>query len=232
MSFFRYIKTLLRPKTPQERKIAQLIGFYPINMDWFDQAFTHKSVKGSRHHNERLEYLGDAIFGSVVAEYVFKKFPNKEEGFLTQTRSKMVSRKTLNQLALDIHLDRFLKHQVGSHRSIYGNALEALIGAIFLDQGYQITSHFIETQLIDPYLNLDLMVKEVNSYKGKLLEWGQAHKINIEFKRLSSFGKDHEKSYEIAVLVDQKTKGKAIGSSVKRAEEMAAKKAYEDLIKS
>jgi len=232
MSIFHYIKNRIRPKTSQERKIAQIIGFYPNNMEWFDQAFTHKSVKGSRHHNERLEYLGDAIFGSVVAEYLFKKYPRKEEGFLTQTRSKIVSRKTLNRLALDIHLDKILKHQVGHNRSIYGNALEALIGAIFLDQGYRFTANFIETNLINPFLNLDLLLREVNSYKGKLLEWGQAHKINIEFKRLSSFGKDHEKSYEIAVLVNQKTKGKAIGSSVKRAEELASKKAYEELINS
>ena len=124
-------------------------------------------------HNERLEFLGDAIFGSVVADLVFRGFPHENEGFLTQTRSKIVSRKTLNTIAIKINLNTVLKHQVSSNRSIFGNALEALIGAIFLDRGYSFTAEFIEQKLIRPHLDIHQLVKEVSSHKGKLLEWGQ-----------------------------------------------------------
>jgi ribonuclease-3 len=201
MTLLRFIKQTFSSKTPQEKQLFKILGFYPRDIKLYQEALTHKSVRGRLVHNERLEFLGDAIFGSVVADLVFRDFPHENEGFLTQTRSKIISRKTLNTIAIKINLNTVLKHQVSSNRSIFGNALEALIGAIFLD-------------------------------KGKLLEWGQAHKKQIVFRLVSSYGKDHEKSYEVMVMVGQKKYAEAIGTSIKRAEELAAKKAYKELINS
>lgn len=232
MKFVNYIKNQLKSKTPYEKKLYNVIGFYPSDIGLFHEALTHRSIKKRQKHNERLEYLGDAILGSVVAEMLYKAFPEQDEGFLTQTRSKIVSRKTLNKLALDIELNTLLKHQVSSNRSIYGNALEALIGAMFLDKGYGFTAKFIDERLIKPYINLDELVKKVVSYKGKILEWGQANKKQIAFRLIGSYGKDHEKTYEVILSVEGTNKGQAIGTSIKRAEELASKAAYIDLTRS
>ena len=123
----------------------------------------------------------------MVAEYVFKEYPLANEGFLTQTRSKIVSRNTLNDLAIKINLDTVLKHNVSSNRSIFGNALEALIGAVFLDKGYVFTSKYIRNSLIKNHLNITRLVEEVSSHKSTLLEWGQSQKKEVVFKILSSF---------------------------------------------
>jgi ribonuclease-3 len=232
MILFHFVKQFLSPKTPQEKQLFRILGFYPRDIKLYQEALTHKSVRGRLVHNERLEFLGDAIFGSVVADLVFREFPQENEGFLTQTRSKIVSRKTLNTIAIKINLNSVLNHQVSSNRSIFGNALEALIGAIFLDKGYLFTADYIEQKLIRPHLDIHQLAKEVSSHKSKLLEWGQAHKKQVQFKLISSYGKDHEKSYEVMVLVGQKKYAEAIGTSIKRAEELAAKRAYKELIHS
>ena len=232
MDLFRFFKQTFISKTPQEKQLFKILGFYPKDISLYHEALTHKSVRGRIVHNERLEFLGDAIFGSVVADFVFREFPNENEGFLTQTRSKIVSRKTLNTIALQINLNTVLKHQVNSNRSIFGNALEALIGAVYLDKGYQFTSNYIEDKLIRPHLDVHQLVKEVSSHKGKLLEWGQAQKKQVVFKLVSSRGKDHEKSYEVMVMIGQKKYADAVGTSIKRAEELAAKRALKELIQS
>ena len=232
MDLFRFFKQTFISKTPQEKQLFKILGFYPKDISLYHEALTHKSVRGRIVHNERLEFLGDAIFGSVVADFVFREFPDENEGLLTQTRSKIVSRKTLNTIALKINLNTVLKHQVSSNRSIFGNALEALIGAVFLDKGYQFTSNYIEEKLIRPHLDIHQLVKEVSSHKGKLLEWGQAQKKQVVFKLVSSHGKDHEKSYEVMVMIGQKKYADAVGTSIKRAEELAAKRALKELIQS
>ena len=232
MDLFRFFKQTFISKTPQEKQLFKILGFYPKDISLFQEALTHKSVRGRTVHNERLEFLGDAILGSVVADFVFREFPDENEGFLTQTRSKIVSRKTLNIIAIKINLNTVLKHQVSSNRSIFGNALEALIGAIYLDKGYQFTSNYIEDKLIRPHLDIHQMAKEVSSHKGKLLEWGQAQKKQVVFKLVSSHGKDHEKSYEVMVMIGQKKYADAVGTSIKRAEELAAKRALKELIQS
>ena len=232
MDLFRFFKQTFISKTPQEKQLFKILGFNPKDISLYHEALTHKSVRGRIVHNERLEFLGDAIFGSVVADFVFREFPDENEGFLTQTRAKIVSRKTLNTIALQVNLNTVLKHQVTSNRSIFGNALEALIGAIYLDKGYQFTSNYIVDKLIRPHLDIHQLVKEVSSYKGKLLEWGQAQKKQVVFKLASSHGKDHEKSYEVIVLIGQKKYADAVGTSIKRAEELAAKRALKELIQS
>ncbi len=232
MDLFRFFKQTFISKTLQEKQLFKILGFYPKDISLYHEALTHKSVRGRIVHNERLEFLGDAIFGSVVADFVFREFPNENEGFLTQTRSKIVSRKTLNTIALQINLNTVLKHQVNSNRSIFGNALEALIGAVYLDKGYQFTSNYIEDKLIRPHLDVHQLVKEVSSHKGKLLEWGQAQKKQVVFKLVSSYGKDHEKSYEVMVMIGQKKYADAVGTSIKKAEELAAKRALKELTQS
>ncbi|MBL6657635.1 MAG: ribonuclease III [Flavobacteriales bacterium] len=232
MKFLDYIKNQLKTRTPYEKKLFNVIGYYPNDINLFNEALTHRSIKKRLKHNERLEYLGDAIFGSVIAEMLYTSFPKQNEGFLTQTRAKIVGRKTLNKLAINIELNKLLKHQVSSNRSIYGNALEALIGAIFLDKGYDFTAKFIEEKLIQPFINLNELLNEVVSYKGKILEWGQANKKQVSFQLINSYGKDHEKTYEVMILIENENKGQAIGTSIKRAEELASKEAYKDLIHS
>ena len=232
MDLFRFFKQTFISKTPQEKQLFKILGFNPKDISLYYEALTHKSVRGRIVHNERLEFLGDAIFGSVVADFVFREFPDENEGFLTQTRAKIVSRKTLNTIALQVNLNTVLKHQATSNRSIFGNALEALIGAIYLDKGYQFTSNYIVDKLIRPHLDINQLVKEVSSHKGKLLEWGQAKKKQVVFKLVSSYGKDHEKSYEVIVLIGQKKYADAVGTSIKRAEELAAKRALKELIQS
>lgn len=226
-SFFKQKKFF---KSPQEIFLFKILGFYPKNTELYKEALTHRSIRSRTKHNERLEFLGDAIFGSVVSELVYIEFPKESEGFLTQTKAKIVSRKTLNKIALKNNLDSILKHQVNSNPSIFGNALEALIGAIFLEKGYQFTSNYIKKKLIKPNLDIHLIAKEISSYKSKLLEWGQAKKKEVSFTLLSSHGKDHEKFYKVMVIVNSKNYAEAEGTSIKKAEELAAKKAYKELI--
>tara|TARA_Y100000766_G_scaffold124809_1_gene107255 strand:- start:29356 stop:30057 length:702 start_codon:yes stop_codon:yes gene_type:complete len=232
ITLFKIFKKKFKPRAKLEKKLISILGFTPKNISLYKEALTHKSIRDRSTHNERLEFLGDAIFGSVVAEYVFKEFPLENEGFLTQTRAKIVSRKTLNHLATKLNLDAVLKHQVNSNRSIFGNALEALIGAIFLDKGYEFTSKYIINSLIHPHLEITRLIEETSSYKSSLLEWGQAHKKEVIFKTVSSSGKDHEKTYEVLVEIEGKKHGVALGTSIKRAEESAAKQTLKELIKS
>lgn len=232
ITLLKIFKQKVKPKSKLEKKLINILGFKPTDISLYKQALTHKSTRDRTTHNERLEFLGDAIFGSVVAEYVFREYPLANEGFLTQTRSKIVSRNTLNDLAIKINLDTVLKHNVSSNHSIFGNALEALIGAVFLDKGYVFTSKYIRNSLIKNHLNIARLVEEISSHKSTLLEWGQSQKKEVVFKILSSFGKDHEKTYEVLVEIEGNKHGVALGTSIKRAEESAAKQTLKELIRS
>ncbi|MGC6428554.1 MAG: ribonuclease III [Flavobacteriales bacterium] len=218
-------------KSSFQKKLYQVIGFYPIKMSVYKLALTHKSLnKGKQNDNERLEFLGDAVLDLVVAEVLFNHFKNKSEGFLTQTRSKIVSRKTLNRLAFKIKLDKLVRRKSSeTSPSIYGNALEALVGAIFVDQGYEKASYFIKEKLIKPHLKIDELAKEIASYKSKCLEWGQKNKKELKFNIVKTEGEDHNKQYTVELCVDSKKVAVAKGTSKKRAEEAAAKKVYKEL---
>lgn len=219
-------------KTSFEKKLYKVLGYYPKNPELYRQALTHKSYKKKAGlHNERLEFLGDAVLGSVVGEILYQKFPKGNEGFLTQMRSKIVSRKTLNKLALEINLNKLVRHHKSSaHRSVYGNALEALVGAIYLDKGHHQAADFIQEKLLLNHLNLIDLTKEVVSYKSKVLEWGQKNKKKVIFKVVESTGKDHKKSYKVALLLEKAKLTEGVGSSIKRAEEQAAQKAQSQLL--
>ena len=158
----------------------KILGFYPRNIELYQQALLHKSSsikeKGKLLNNERLEFLGDAILDAVVADIVYKKFDGKKEGFLTNTRSKIVQRDTLNRVAVKIGLDKLIKFTTrqSSHNSyMCGNAFEALVGAIYLDRGYQACMDFMEKRIIEQYLNLDKVSRKEVNFKSKLIEWSQ-----------------------------------------------------------
>ena len=192
----------------------------------YKQALTHRSYKKKENpNNERLEFLGDAILGLILAETLYHKFPNEKEGFLTEMRSKAVNRKTLNIIGKKVGLKNLLKHQKNTnYKSIYGDALEALIGAIYLEKGFLKAKEIIITKIINPYLKIEELTNQTISYKSKVLEWGQKNKQKIEFQHVDSFGKDHNKTHKILLYVGGMLKSEGQGVSIKKAEEVAARK--------
>ena len=205
-----------------------LIGFYPRNVELFKLAFKSKSAQShgnsdDPNNNERLEYLGDAILGAIVADFLFKQYPFRDEGFLTEMRSKIVSRNHLNMLALKLGLDSFMKDGGDSlSKSVYGDAFEALVGAIYLDKGYRVTQNFIVNRIIRFHVDVEeLETKELN-FKGKLIDWGQKERKEINFELAEEIGEGYSRKYRIVVHVEGKSFGEAIDFSKKKAEQRAA----------
>lgn len=170
---------MLRHKEPYVL-YRKLLGFYPTDIHLYEQACLHRSSsiceQGRRINNERLEFLGDAILDAIVADILFHKFKTSKEGFLTNTRAKIVKRESLNEIAVKLGLDNFITYSMrtSSHNNyMFGNAFEALIGAIYLDKGYRYCKKFVETRIIDPYIDLEKISKEEFNFKSRLIEWGQ-----------------------------------------------------------
>jgi ribonuclease III len=238
-AFLQTIITLLESKENRSfrRTIRNLIGLRPKNLALYRLALTHRSAavemeSGAKLSNERLEYLGDAILGAVVANMLFKKFPLEEEGFLTQARSKIVSRKNLNSLSLKLGLPDLMEKNVTGNRitSIPGDALEALVGAIFLDRGYNVTETFIISSLVGIHLNLDAILAAEDNYKSQLIEWCQKEKLAFEFEVVEEADKQSRTRFTVQVIVDGQSAGKGLGRSKKSAEQDAAKQACAKLI--
>lgn len=207
-------------------------------MGLYRLAFSHKSYaqnskENNSRNNERLEYLGDAVLGTIVAEYLFKKYPKKDEGFLTKMRSKIVKRKSLNDIADQMGLDVFLrKHGVDTvSNSMLGNALEAFIGAIYLDCGHSRTRKFIINRLLRGYLDIQGLETYDDNYKSQLLEWCQKHQKPISYKVISKFKFDNRDRFRVAVLINNESMGTAEDFSKKSAEQLASRKAL-NLLKS
>jgi ribonuclease III len=206
--------------------IRGIIGKRPRNFELYKLALRHSSV--SDQSNERLEFLGDAILDAVIADYLFKKFPFKNEGFLTELRSRLVKRETLNALAEKIGLRRLLQIQPNSSGisvSVYGNALEAFVGAIYLDRGFDFSYDFIINRLIRPYLVLQDVIDTNRNFKSALIEWAQKNTKHLEFKILNHDEDIKSKSFKCEVFVNYESVGKGAGSSKKKAEQSAAEKA-------
>ena len=221
------------------RYINNVFGFYPRNITLYQLAFTHKSVgtkilNGITISNERLEYLGDAVLSSIVAQYLFKKYPTKQEGFLTEMRSRIVSRASLNKLSMKLGFDKMVMY-AKSHdkhaqfRSIGGNAFEAFTGALFLDRGYNFTYKIIVDHIILIHLDIDDIEKNDINFKSKLLEWSQKEKHNVEFKHVGTKGEGFDKMYVIQVIIDDKEYGQAVDFSIKGAEQLAAEKTWHQM---
>lgn len=225
------IRLLFRKDKESYLRFYKMLGFYPRDISIYEQALLHKSSsvksdKGRLLNNERLEFLGDAILDAVVADIVYKKFEGKREGFLTNTRSKIVQRETLNRLAIEIGLDKLIKFTArqSSHNSyMCGNAFEALVGAIYLDRGYRACKHFMEHRIIGPYINLEKISRKEVNFKSKLIEWSQKNRFDVTFELITqSHDQGYSPTFESEVLVEGVSGGKGTGYSKKESQQMAA----------
>ncbi|WP_410492648.1 ribonuclease III [Dysgonomonas sp. ZJ279] len=188
-----------------------------------------KMKDGRWINNERLEFLGDAILDAIVADIVFKEFEYKKEGFLTNMRSKIVQRETLNKLALELGIDKLIKTSARSttpNTHMYGNALEALIGAIYLDQGYRMAKQFVYERLIQQFLNIDTVAESEGNFKSRLIEWSQKEKIAVSFDLVDSFvDENNTPIFKTVVRILHETVGEGTGYSKKESQQKAAQMA-------
>lgn len=206
--------------------IKGIIGKKPKNLDLYKLAVRHSSI--SKDSNERLEYLGDAVLGAIVADYLFKKYPFKDEGFLTEIRSRIVKRESLNGLAEKIGLNKIVQYNFGKNvaarKSIYGNALEAFIGAVYLDKGYKFCTQFVLNHLLLPHFDLKELIENNRNFKSILIEWSQKEGKKIRFDIISEEGEKHNKEFTSVVMLDDTQVESGIGKSKKKAEQSAAEK--------
>lgn len=222
------------------RALSNLLGFIPGNMRLYHLAFRHKSVAvavkdGTKNSNERLEFLGDAVLGSVVAEILFKKYPYKGEGFLTEMRSKIVSRAHLNQLARKLGLNELIQFDSrvlnfqNKQGSLLGDAFEALIGAIYLDKGYAFTKNFLINRIIKPHVDIQLLEETETNFKSRLIEWCQQSGKNINFVITDNPEGEHSKMFTIDAVINGEVCGTGKDFNKKSAEKLAAEKACASL---
>lgn len=214
--------------------LYKILGFVPRNIKVYQEALLHKSSsvrseQGRPLNNERLEFLGDAILDAVVADIVFHHFEGKREGFLTNTRSKIVQRETLNKLAVEIGLDKLVKYSArsSSHNSyMYGNAFEAFIGAIYIDRGYQGCREFIEKKIFKRYIDLEKMSRKEVNFKSKLIEWSQKNKMEVSFELVEQMqDKSHSPVFRTEVRIEGLPAGAGTGYSKKESQQHAAQMA-------
>ena len=232
------IKLPFRKEKELFSALFAILGFYPHNIEYYKQALMHKSIrkrndKGKPLNNERLEFLGDAILDAVVGDVVFRQYEGKREGFLTNTRSKLVSRDTLGKVASEMGLGGLLLsagHSTSHNSYVEGNALEALVGAIYLDRGYEACMWFWEHRILGKYINIDkLAFKEVN-FKSKLLEWSQKNRVRMDFQMLKQKKDDNGNPiFSFQVILEGVEGERGTGFSKKEAQQQAAKETLQRL---
>jgi ribonuclease-3 len=232
INFFRkYFFVTKSPDSKEFKKaIYNITRLQPGNISLYKLALQHSSVKEADHSNERLEFLGDAVLSLIVAEYLFKKYPLQEEGFLTEMRSRIVNRTSLGELAQKIGIDALLAYDSRSMnrnnlRFIYGNALEAFIGAIYLDQGYEKCHQFVIGRLVGIYIDLKVLVETDQNYKSKIIAWAQKSRKSLVFEVVSEKRIKNNKEFVIRLLVEGHVTGQGNGRTKKQAEQMAAQAA-------
>ena len=216
------------------RMIDDIFGFIPNNIELYKLALIHKSASlvlddGSQINNERLEFLGDAIIEAVTSDYIFIEFPQRQEGFMTQLRSKIVSRHSLNDISHRIGLAECVISSASNHvtqKHIYGDAFEAMIGAIYLDQGYEFVNRLLINNIFYKYLDIDALTAEETDFKSRLIEWTQKSHHSIEF-RTESVRANHTSGFRSTVYIDGIEVGHGTGSTKKEAEQQAAHSASE-----
>tara|TARA_B100001093_G_C26850271_1_gene1024823 strand:+ start:1399 stop:2112 length:714 start_codon:yes stop_codon:yes gene_type:complete len=211
---------------PLSKKLRPILGFTPKNIRFYYQAFSHSSIDDKKYgNNERLEFLGDSILDSIITEYLFTKLPDKKEGTMTDIRSKMVSRKSLNKLGEKIHLDQFIQCNLNGKtpESIYGNTFEALIAAIYLDKGRKHCEKFVIQKIIEPSFCLKRLEIQIVSYKKHFINWAQKNSISYSFTILSEEGESHKKKFKVGLYIEEKIITESYGLSKKKAEESSAK---------
>lgn len=229
------------PKEKDKRlfkAIKSITGQRPFNISLYKLAMKHSSIAsvnnhGLRESNERLEYLGDAILGMIVAEFLFTRFPFKEEGFLTEVRSKIVNREKMNELSRKLGLKNIIEFHhpksALSPKSIYGDSLEALIGAIYLDKGFNFSKKFVIKKLINPHFDLDELVNTITNHKSKIIEWSQKNNKDLSFEIVDQNQKTNSGQFVAQVVIDGAGYEKGFGFSKKKAEQDAARKTIEKL---
>lgn len=215
-------------------QLEHLLGFTPNHLPYYQLALMHRSrIEELAQNNERLEFLGDAILGSIVAEYLFKKYPYQPEGYLTEMRSRIVRRETLNNVALRMGLHKLVQYNQNdrglSRSHIFGNALEALIGAVYLDQGFAKTRKFIMNQVIKPYINIQELESTDTNYKNKLLSWAQKNSHTLTFDTLEEKMEGARKVFTIGIILNDEQVATGTGYNKKEAGQVAAQKAIEVL---
>lgn len=235
---FRKISSRSSSKTKEEKdfggKLQNILNFKPKNLSLYQEAFTHSSVRkknkeGIYVNYERLEYLGDAMLGSMVAAYLFDAYPAANEGFLTQMRSKIVSREHLNKLGKDLNLVALVQSKVSKSKignNINGNLFEALIGAIYLDKGYLACEKFISKQIIDKYVDIPQLQGKISSYKSLIVEWTQKNRESLKYEVFEDSGNQNQKHFSVRLFIGDKIISKGRATSKKKAEEIASKRAY------
>lgn len=234
-NLFKIKKNVPPPSNSLSGKLQEILQFQPKNPQLFSEAFIprsaqQKNAKGESLNYERLEFLGDAMLGAVIAEYLYEKSPSEKEGYLTQMRSKIVSRKHLNEIGNNLGLVGFIpksyKSNVSLSNDIAGDLFEALVGAVYEDQGFQQTRNFIHRIVIEPYVDLKQLENRITSYKSYVLEWAQKNKVNLEFNTFEEKNAEDLTIFVSIVRLDNVVTAKGRGTSKKKAEENAAKRTY------
>jgi len=230
--------TYILPKREFSSRLKKILGFRPGNLKLYEIAFIHRSATfimpdGKKINNERLEYLGDAVLDAILSDYLFGKFPDATEGFMTKIRSRIVNRDILNQLAISMGINNILISNISSvqpTKNLYGDALEALIGSVFLDKGFRKTKKLFIRNVLNKYLDLDLIISTDNDYKSLVFEWVQKHKSNLIFTYNEEYDFNKKKSvFSTTLIIDKEEMGEGHGSSKKEAEQEAASQAWKRL---
>ena len=236
LPLFGFFRRLLGSDKEFRQAVTTVTGHEPDNIRLYRLAFTHASVvraqgPDNRHQsNERLEFLGDAILGAVVAEYLFRKFPYEQEGFLTETRSRIVNRESLNALALKLGLDKLVQldaaqTRAARSRSVNGNALEALVGAVYLDLGYKTARKFVLNRLVKPFVDVHSLTTTTSNFKSKLVEWAQRQGKVLRYDINGEARPGGVMEFSATVLLDDEVMATGMGLSKKQAEQLAAERA-------
>lgn len=215
-------------------EMKKILGFKPKKLEVYQKAFLHRSVnkkdaKGAPMNYERLEFLGDSMLGTIISKYLYKEVPEGDEGYLTKMRSKIVSREHLNELGKDLNLIKFVESRIPKSHfgdNIHGNVFEALVGAIYLDRGYEYCEKFINSRVIEPYVDIEQLEGKVISYKSLVIEWCQKQKKAFHYDVYEDTGNDIIKHFAVKLAIGGKIVSKARATSKKKAEERASKRAY------
>lgn len=233
-----YIRNILNSRSKNDGnfflQLKNILGFKPKDVTLYKKAFTHRSMnirdkEGVAINYERLEFVGDAMLGAVIAAYLFSEVPHGDEGYLTKMRSKIVSREHLNELGKELNLIDLVESKIPKNNfgnNIHGNLFEALVGAIFLDMGYAYCEKFIQKKVIQAHVDIETLEGKVISYKSLLIEWCQKEKKSFEYEVYEDTGNDNLKHFSVKLYIDKKIVSKARETSKKKAEEKASKRAF------